>query len=68
MKYFDVMAISPITKRYTVFREVPASSLRQNDSGETLFRYNYHFDSVEVIAANAVPESRLRALENEPDL
>lgn len=67
MKYFDVVAISPITQRETVFREVPASSLRQNDSGETLFCYTWH-GSVEVIAANVVPESRLQALEREYDL
>ena len=69
MKFYDVLAISPITRRETTFRETPASSLRVNEHGETLFRYNYHFDSVEVITATLVPEQRLINLSNEyPDL
>jgi 6-phosphogluconolactonase (cycloisomerase 2 family) len=58
-KYFDVVAVHPITKRETTFCEVPACHLRQNESGETLFTYNYHFDSVEVIKVTEVPEQRL---------
>ncbi len=69
MKFYDVLAISPITGRETTFRETPASSLRVNADGETLFRYNHHFDSVEVITATLVPEQRLINLANEyPDL
>ena len=68
-KYFDVVAVQPITKRETTFCEVPACHLRQNESGETLFTYNYHFDSVEVIKVTEVPEQRLINLANEyPDL
>ncbi len=68
-KHFDVLAISPITGRETTFREVPECHLRQNDSGEMLFTYNYHFDSVEVIKVTQVPEQRLINLANEyPDL
>ena len=58
-KYFDVVAISPITGRETTFREIPESHLRQNESGETLFTYNHHFDSVETIKVTRVPEQRL---------
>ena len=69
MKSYDVLAISPITGRETTFREVSACKLRQNDSGEILFTYNHHFDSVEVITATLVPEERLRSLVKEyPDL
>jgi len=69
MKFYDVLAISPITGRETTFRETPTSSLRVNEHGETLFRYNHHFDSVEVITATLVPEQRLINLSNEyPDL
>ena len=69
MKFYDVLAISPITGRETTFRETPASSLRVSVDGETLFRYNHHFDSVEVITATLVPEQRLINLANEyPDL
>jgi hypothetical protein len=82
MKSYDVLAISPITGRETTFREVSACKLRQNDpdakdevyfvnreSGEILFIYNHHFDSVEVITATLVPEERLRSLVKEyPDL
>ena len=69
MKFYDVLAIRPITGRETTFREAPASSLRVNEHGETLFRYNHHFDSVEVITATLVPEQRLKNLVNEyPDL
>ena len=63
-KFYDIKAISPITKRETTFREVPGYHLRQNDSGELLFRYNHHFDSVEVITATFVPEAQMEAMEN----
>lgn len=69
MKFYDVLAISPITNRETTFRETPAAHLRVNEHGEMLFRYNHHFDSVEVITATLVPEQRLKNLVNEyPDL
>ncbi len=69
MKFYDVLAISPITGRETTFRETPASSLRVNEDGELLFCYNHHFHSVEVITATLVPEQRLKNLVNEyPDL
>ena len=65
MKFYDVLAISPITGRETTFRETPASSLRVNEDGEMIFRYNHYFDSVEVITATLVPEQRLINLANE---
>ena len=58
-KYFDVVAISPITGQETTFLEIPECQLRQNESGETLFTYNYHFDSVETIKVTQVSEQRL---------
>ena len=68
-KYFDIVAIHPISNRETTFREVPACHIRQNESGESRFTYNYHFDNVEAIKVTEVPEQRLKNLANEyPDL
>ena len=62
MKRFDVKAIDPITKRPTTFRSVDRDQLRQNDSGETVFRYNKWHDSCEVISVVEVPQEKLDAM------
>tara|TARA_Y100000361_G_scaffold138679_1_gene141085 strand:- start:33 stop:320 length:288 start_codon:yes stop_codon:yes gene_type:complete len=60
-KRFDVKAIDPVTGRPTTFRSVSRDQLRQNDSGETVFRYNDYHDSCEVISVVEVPQAKLDA-------
>ena len=62
MKRFDVKAIDPTTGRPTTFRSVSRDQLRQNDSGETVFRYNDYYDSCEVISVLEVPQSKMDAM------
>lgn len=62
MKRFDVKAIDPTTGRPTTFRSVSRDQLRQNDSGETVFRYNDHYNSCEVISVAEVPQAKLDAM------
>jgi hypothetical protein len=55
MKSFDVVANDPRHgNKETTFRSVPASRLKQNDSGETRFYINDFYPSVEVITATMV--------------
>ena len=61
-KQFDVKAIDPTTGRPTTFRSVSRDQLRQNDSGETVFRYNDHYNSCEVISVVEVPQEKLDAM------
>ena len=61
IKRFDVKAIDPTTGRPTTFRSVSRDQLRQNDSGETVFRYNDHYDSCEVISVVEIPQEKLDA-------
>ena len=61
MKFYNVLAISPITGRETTFREVPASQLRVNEHGETLFRYNDFYNTVEVITATLATDTAAKA-------
>ena len=62
MKSFDVKAIDPITNRPCTFRSVSRDQLRQNDSGETVFRYNDHYDSCEVISVVEVPQAKMDSM------
>ncbi len=62
MKRFDVKAIDPTTNRPCTFRSVSRDQLRQNDSGETVFRYNDHYNSCEVISVVEVPQAKLDAM------
>ena len=61
-KQFDVKAIDPCTGRPCTFKHVSRDRLRQNDSGETVFRYNDHYDSCEVISVVEVPQAELDAM------
>ena len=62
MKRFDVKAIDPTTNRPCTFRSVSRDQLRQNNSGETVFRYNDYYDSCEVISVVEVPQAKLDAM------
>ena len=62
MKCFDVKAIDPTTNRPCTFKHVSRDRLRQNEHGETVFRYNDHHDSCEVISVVEVPQSELDAM------
>jgi len=54
-KHFDVLACDPrFGHKETTFRSVPASQLKQNDSGETRLFINNFYPSVEVITATLV--------------
>ena len=61
-KYFDVKAIDPRNGRPCTFRSVSRDQLRQNDSGETVFRFNDYHDSCEVISVVEVPQEKLDAM------
>ena len=61
-KQFDVKAIDPTTGRPTTFRSVYRNQLRQNEHGETVFRYNDHYDSCEVISVVEVSQAKLDAM------
>ena len=60
-KQFDVTYVCPHSGREVTIREVPASSIYQNDSGEMVYRYNNFYPACEVITACEVPQSRLDA-------
>jgi len=62
MKSFDVVANDPRHGgRETTFRSVPASRLKQNDSGETRLFINNFYPSVEVITATLVDADKGRS-------
>ena len=61
-KHFDVKIICPIRGNEVTHKHVSSDSLRQNDSGETVFRYNDHYDSCEVISVVEVPQSTMDAM------
>jgi hypothetical protein len=61
-KHFDVTIICPIRGNEVTHKHVSSDSLRQNDSGETVFRYNDHYDSCEVISVVEVPQSKMDAM------
>ena len=61
-KAFDVKAIDPTTGRPCTFKHVSRDQLRQNEHGETVFRYNDHYDSCEVISVVEVPQAQLDAM------
>lgn len=60
-KYYDITAIHPTTGMESRFSSVSQDKLYQNDSGETLFRFNKKFDSVEVITAELIPREKIDA-------
>lgn len=60
-KQFDVTFIQPWNGRPCKAVEVFANRLRQNDSGETVFSYNDHYNACEVVEVVEVPQSRLDA-------
>jgi len=62
MKCFDVIAIDPCTNRPCTFKHVGRDQLRQNEHGETVFAYNDHYDSCEVISVVEVPQAELDAM------
>ena len=64
MKYFNVEAICPCTNRPTTFMNVGRDRLRQNEHGETVFRYNDFHDSCEVISVTEVSQAKLDAAES----
>ena len=59
MKYYDVKAIDPTTNRPCTFKHVRRDRLRQNEHGETVFRYNDRYDSCETLNVTEVPPSEL---------
>lgn len=59
-KQFDVTYIQPWNGRQCTSKEVPASRLFQNDSGETRYRFNSHTDC-EVVAVKQVSQEYLDA-------
>ena len=62
MKEFDVVACDPRYRNVeTTFRSVPASRLKQNDSGELRLYINDFYPSVEVITATAVDADKGRS-------
>ena len=61
-KHFDVTIICPIRGNEVTHKHVSSDSLRQNDSGETVFRYNDYHDSCEVISVVEVPQSKMDAM------
>lgn len=60
-KQFDVTFIQPWNGRPCKAVEVSRDTLSQNDSGETVFRYNHHYNACEVVEVVEVPQSRLDA-------
>ena len=62
MKHFNVLAIDPETNSECTFENVPSSQLRQNEHGETVFFYNDHFNSCEVINVVEVPQEKIDAM------
>ena len=61
-KQFDVKAIDPRTGRPCTFKHVSGDQLRQNEHGETVYRFNDHYDSCEVISVVEVPQEKLDAM------
>ena len=59
-KQFDVTYIQPLNGRQCTSKEVPASRLFQNDSGETRYRFNSHTDC-EVVTVKQVSQEYLDA-------
>ena len=60
-KQFDVTYINPFSGREVTEVEVSAKSLRQNDSGETVFRMNDYHPACEVVRVVEVSQARLDA-------
>ena len=61
-KQFDVKIVCPISGHEVTFKHVSGDRLRQNEHGETVFRYNDHHDSCEVISVKEVPQVILDAM------
>ena len=62
MKQFDVKIVCPISGDEVTHKYVFGDRLRQNEHGETVFRYNDHHDSCEVISVVEVPQRELDAM------
>ena len=60
-KQFDVTYINPFSGREVTEVEVSAKYLRQNDSGETVFRMNAYHPACEVVRVVEVSQARLDA-------
>ena len=60
-KQFDVKFIQPWNGRPCTAKEVSSDQLSQNDSGETVFRYNDHYNACEVVSVKEVSQSYLAA-------
>ena len=62
-KLFNVKYVNPFSGRETTEVEVSADRLSQNDSGETVFRYNDFHPTCEVVGVVEVSQSKLAAKE-----
>lgn len=60
-KLFDVKYVNPISGHEVTEVEVSADRLGQNDSGETVFRYNDFHPACEVVGVVEVSQARLDA-------
>mgnify|MGYP003116982533 CR=1 FL=1 len=59
-KHFDVKIVCPISGREVTHKHVSSDSLRQNDSGETVFRYNDYHDSCKGLTRKPCPSRKHR--------
>lgn len=60
-KLFDVKYVNPFSGHEVTEVEVSADRLSQNDSGETVFRYNDFHPACEVVGVVEVSQARLDA-------
>jgi len=62
-KLFDVTYVSPWSGREVTEVEVSADRISQNESGESVFRYNDFHPACEVVRVVEVSQARLHAKE-----